>query len=912
MLDRQVDSFAIRDGVREEQAIGPRSSQVFLVVETATQRKRLSLLPPPGHVVPPAIEEVFGSGPVYGELTVEDRDVVALEERGMPRFGALGLKDCRDHVAATSSRNESEGLALDRRILTMPERIELSFFVASRSFREEELGIDLDRAAGSGVRAKLHPRPPIERHGKVDIARLSRRAEKQRAGRGLAEARSEEISRGHFDGGSLVIVPEHAEDDGAILPRQRRRRPDSQAYDATGLLDLEEGRRSAWLEGFAHFQVRRFDSGRCHERMHVGACRSPELLRLVEVRRGITPLRQRDVGWIGRVVDLVELELLGAEHNLERPLVGNGNVGNVASEGRSYERATKRLAGAAEEISKRQPKPRGRLAVEVKLHGIVGRRRRPDSIHDTGSRQLGEHEPPLVLSHEGVSAGEAVVVSARPVVARDRAHLDGVPETGKEIESMKLGGARAQDGERGDNRGMHGAGYTARPAPGFFTAASPSVQDALAHSGFKQRRRVMNPRIPVCIWPAFFAVASVSAVSVWAHESSKGVTLIGFASLPADTFAEGPPSGANDGTGNPISANGRTGPFASQPVQGLSGVQFSRERGSFWFLSDNGFGAKNNSADYLLRIYRLEPEFTTRRGGDGNVEVEDFIQLRDPFHRVPFPIVNEGTSERLLTGADFDVESFVFDSRGDIWAGDEFGPFVLHFDRRGRLLEPPVPTPDLDDARELDKTAFVRSPQNPFLSIPAEANLGSSRGYEGMAFSPDRKTFYPLLEGTVLGDPAGALRIYKFERGKFRDFVGFYGLESPANAIGDFTPVNHREFLVIERDGGQGATALFKKIFKINIREIDDDGYVEKKEIVDLLDITDPFDLNGDGEEVFRFPFTTIEDVLVLDDDRILVANDNNYPFSVGRPPSIDNDEIIVLKLSRELRLDRRLGEPRR
>jgi glycerophosphoryl diester phosphodiesterase len=139
-----------------------------------------------------------------------------------------------------------------------------------------------------------------------------------------------------------------------------------------------------------------------------------------------------------------------------------------------------------------------------------------------------------------------------------------------------------------------------------------------------------------------------------------------------------------------------------------------------------------------------------------------------------------------------------------------------------------------------------------------------------------------------------------------------YGVESPANAIGDFTPVNHREFLVIERDGGQGATALFKKIFKINIREIDDDGYVEKKEIVDLLDITDPFDLNGDGEEVFRFPFTTIEDVLVLDDDRILVANDNNYPFSVGRPPSIDNDEIIVLKLSKELRLDRRLGEPRR
>jgi glycerophosphoryl diester phosphodiesterase len=66
--------------------------------------------------------------------------------------------------------------------------------------------------------------------------------------------------------------------------------------------------------------------------------------------------------------------------------------------------------------------------------------------------------------------------------------------------------------------------------------------------------------------------------------------------------------------------------------------------------------------------------------------------------------------------------------------------------------------------------------------------------------------------------------------------------------------------------------------------------------------------LNGDGEDLFRFPFVTIEDVLVLEDERILVANDNNYPFSVGRPPAIDNNEIRALKLPRALGLDPRLG----
>jgi glycerophosphoryl diester phosphodiesterase len=405
------------------------------------------------------------------------------------------------------------------------------------------------------------------------------------------------------------------------------------------------------------------------------------------------------------------------------------------------------------------------------------------------------------------------------------------------------------------------------------------------------------------------SVQASSALAGGRAPSDGRVTLVGFASLPADTFAPGPPSGGNDGTGNPINANGRKGPFAGQPVQGFSGVQFARdERGSYWFLADNGYGAKGNSADFLLRLYRLEPDFRTRWGGLGEVEVEDFIQLRDPYDKVPFPIVNEGTTARLLTGADFDVESFVFDGRGDIWIGDEFGPFVLHFDSRGRLLEAPIPTPDLDAAHQLSRTAFVRSPQNPYLTDPAQANLGGSRGFEGMAFSPDRKTFYPLLEGTVLGDPAGALRIYEFRRGAFRRFVGFYPMEAPGNSIGDFTPVNETEFLVIERDQAQGAAAKLKKIFKVDLSKVSPEGYVEKTELVDLLDIEDPLDLNHDGQLTFDFPFVTIEDVLVLDERTILVANDNNYPFSLGRGPDIDNDEIIRLRLPRKLRLDPRLG----
>ncbi|MBW4616739.1 MAG: phytase [Desmonostoc vinosum HA7617-LM4] len=186
---------------------------------------------------------------------------------------------------------------------------------------------------------------------------------------------------------------------------------------------------------------------------------------------------------------------------------------------------------------------------------------------------------------------------------------------------------------------------------------------------------------------------------------------------------------------------------------------------------------------------------------------------------------------------------------------------------------------------------------------PATANLGGSKGFEGMAISPDKKTLYPLLEGTVTGDPAGSLRIYKFDVAteKYQGLLGLYKMENPNNAIGDFTAVNDNEYLVIERDGGQGESAKFKKIFKVDLSKIDTNGFVAKQEIADLLAIQDPNDLNKDGSTIFNFPFVTIEDVLVLDAKTILVANDNNYPFSQGRPPAIDNNEIIILELGKPL-----------
>lgn len=735
------------------------------------------------------------------------------------------------------------------------------------------------------------------------------------------------------------------------------------------------------------------------------------------------------------------------------------------------------------------------------------------------------------------------------------------------------------------------------------------------------------------------------------------VTLKAFATLPADSFADGIASGATI-TGD---TNGRTTPFPGQPIQGFSAVQFA-DKNSFWFMPDNGYGAKANSSDFLLRLYHLEPNFKSTQGGDGSVKVLNFIQLSDPDHKASFKIVNEATQERLLTGADFDIESFDLAKDGTIWIGDEFGPYLLHFDATGKLLDTPISTPNfatlntlngqapivighrgdagerpehtlaayklgiergadfiepdlvstkdgvliarhevnikdttdvathpefsdrfttkvidgvgesgwfaddftlaeiktlkakerlafrdqsyngqfevptlqeildlvkqveadtgkkigiypetkhptyhdsvglsleqplvdilkkndftdpsrvfiqsfevgnlkklneiidvplvqLMDARDIaldgtviesqpydfvvsgdsrtygdlrtpeglkevatyadgigpwkrmivsvkgtdangdgladdingdgavddaDKTTlaptslvkdahdagllvhpytfrnesrylaadykgdaelelrqfiglgvdgffddfpgtgskvrdqitgeFVRSPNNPdVIAGNAVANLGGSKGFEGMAINPDKTKLYPMLEGFVVGDPENALRIHEFDIAsqQFQGLVGYYKLEDTSNAIGDMTVINDNEYLVIERDNGQGDTAKFKKIFKVDLSQKDANGFVAKEEVADLLNIQDPNDLNQDGSISFKFPFQTIEDVLVLDKDTILVANDNNYPFSVGRPPGIDNNEIIQLHLDKSLNLDPRVG----
>jgi hypothetical protein len=400
---------------------------------------------------------------------------------------------------------------------------------------------------------------------------------------------------------------------------------------------------------------------------------------------------------------------------------------------------------------------------------------------------------------------------------------------------------------------------------------------------------------------AMLRTAIVAAATLAAGQAV-AATLVGYASLPASTFVPGPTSGQFQ---NP--ANGVTPPYVNaQPVQGFSAI-LPNGAGGFLAMSDNGFGGKGNSADALLLVHDISVDFRTASGGTGAVTVNRSTPLSDPNRLATFPITADQTtypngagdipvdptiaSGRLLTGWDFDIESFRKDANGNFWFGDEFGPFLLKTDASLRLTAAPIATPG------------VQAPENPFRG-GAAANLGGSRGYEGMGLSADGLTLYPLLEGTVAGDPAGSLRIAAFDVAT-ESFTGdqwLYPLSPGGSAIGDMTLIEDNIFVVIERDGGQGPAARHKKLFLIDLDILGPDGLLRKTELADLLNIPDPDDLDGDGDSVFDFPFVTIESVLPIDPFTLLVTNDNNFPGSAGRAAGLpDNNELILIRFDRPI-----------
>ncbi|MBS3979329.1 MAG: esterase-like activity of phytase family protein [Rhodobacteraceae bacterium] len=354
-------------------------------------------------------------------------------------------------------------------------------------------------------------------------------------------------------------------------------------------------------------------------------------------------------------------------------------------------------------------------------------------------------------------------------------------------------------------------------------------------------------------------------------------------------------------------------PFEGQPLQGLSGLAMNlAEDGSIYILTDNGFGTKANSPDALLMFHRMAPDFAS-----GSVAVKETVFLRDPDMKVPFRIAYEGTDSRYLTGADFDPESIQL-LNGELWIGEEFGPYILRVALDGKVLAV-YPTMQGD--------VQLKGPDSPGISAVSVAGkdwtVQRSGGYEGMALQPGTNLLWAMAERPLLGEdgkPAGtALPVRAFDpaKGEWTGAEFKFALAEGATAIGDFNFIDETRALVIERDNGEGLPALkcagdpapdcfplpamLKRIVLIDTAQIDAEGFVKRLGYVDLMNIADPdgkarLKTAGGQAGTFTLPFFTIENVMKVDDTHIMVAVDNNLPYSSGRAldKAADNEFVLL------------------
>ena len=428
---------------------------------------------------------------------------------------------------------------------------------------------------------------------------------------------------------------------------------------------------------------------------------------------------------------------------------------------------------------------------------------------------------------------------------------------------------------------------------------------------------------------AILAVSVLITASTVAASDS-GFRLSGWAEIPSTYRHPGPVSG-QFATGS----NGVTPPYTGQPIPGFSGMIPSTTRDSFFALPDNGFGAQGNSADFVLGFYEVTPVFKTTGDGKttpGPVAIHGFTPFSDPYGlldesyivggpvyartnyypapaaQIPVdPTIKAG---RWLTGADFDVESIARMEDGTFWVGEEFGPYLLHFDAQGRLLQKPVRHP------------VLRAPQNPQNTEAIPANLPSSRGFEAMTRNGKGDRLYVTTEASINSEPDKRLLVvYEFNT-RSRRYTGrtFTYAKDSSNFItgndnnatnvfvtGDMTHIADDRYIMIERDDFQGPPTSTnpprqKKLYLFDLDEVDrKTGVLKKRLLVDLLNINDPEDIGGPltgvPEGTFTFPLQSVESLTPIGDRTLLVGLDNNYPGGNGRVPGTpDNTEIITLR----------------
>lgn len=247
-----------------------------------------------------------------------------------------------------------------------------------------------------------------------------------------------------------------------------------------------------------------------------------------------------------------------------------------------------------------------------------------------------------------------------------------------------------------------------------------------------------------------------------------------------------------------------------------------RAPGYFYLLTDRGPNA--DSTDPEKKVFPV-PRFAPQIGrfkleGDklvlvSVIEIKDakgkqITGLPNPSNGNTGEIAVDLEGKPLGTDPDgLDSEGLVAMKDGSFWISDEYGPWLVHVDARGRTLERIGP---FGGKKSLPRVLALRRP---------------NRGMESLTITPDGRLLVGLMQNPVDNPDIGIRKSSRLNRlvtydprsGATRQYA--YLMEGVSSVVSEIAAVTGTTFIVSERDqlfpADPKSPAKLKRIYKIDL-----------------------------------------------------------------------------------------------
>ncbi|MFL1809278.1 esterase-like activity of phytase family protein [Plesiomonas shigelloides] len=247
-----------------------------------------------------------------------------------------------------------------------------------------------------------------------------------------------------------------------------------------------------------------------------------------------------------------------------------------------------------------------------------------------------------------------------------------------------------------------------------------------------------------------------------------------------------------------------------------------------------------------------------------------------------------------------DTEGITPDGKGGFWLSDEYGPFLIHVDQQGKILEKYAPTPTAGEqgvATGLPNILKWRQP---------------NRGFEGVTRLPNGQLLVAVqstldIEGKSK-NTAQFTRLMSFDptTGKTAMYGYPIDVDSYKKAkdakIGDIVALDNQHILLVEQ-GSDKDKQMINKIYLVDLTDASDlaafdssgtapefdDAKTLAKRGIKLAQKREIADLRKLG-----WQHEKVEGLALIDNHRIAILNDNDF----GLQPKLMNAEANTKKIT--------------